>query len=386
MSRFFTVSEAIDLRLLGNLDYQKRDKGRLLRFSKFVWQDLNLNSVKKVTRKRIKIDKRTNSINMDCSFLQLSSVNVVDKCGIEYPVYRTNRIFKDMDIVDVGETKDCGCELECGHQLCNIIKSYVAVVSTKTDKNPDGSDISFECTDRKGVDGQGFFYEQLQYPKRIFEDGVWTSTILFTENNKLCKVEVDSNGCVCDTQANIDAVCNSCGLQDLNTNLCCVGGDANNPPNDQCNTWTYYCNSKIEWFSVQCGFFPYFRPECSNAYNISELGDRIIFPNDFGWDSVIVRSYEDVGLVDLQIPIISIDTFIMGLMWWDTRFNDKKQNLADKYGSQYATLKFGLTKELNKYRVAELGMIVSPPRFVPSMIRSRTNQYEGGYNNNNILY
>lgn len=381
MSRFFSVSEAVDLRLLGNLDYEKRDKGRLLSFAKFVWQDLNLTTVKKVMRAKIAIDKRTNSITMPCTFLQISSVNVLDRCGIEYPVYRTNRIFKDMDIVDIGEDKDCACEFSCGHKLCNTIKSYVAVVSTKTDKNPDGSDVSFDCVDRKGVDGQGFFYQQTQYPKRIYTAGVWTSTILFTEDNKLCKVEVDDNGCVCDTQSNVDAVCSACGFSDLNTNLCCVGGTAETPTNDGCNTWTYFCNSKMDWFSIQCGCFPYFRQDCDNVYNISELGDRIIFPHNFGWDHVVVRWYEDTGLKDLQIPIIAIDTYVMGLMWWDCRFNDKKQLLADKYGRQYANLKFGLIKELNKYRVAELAMIMMPPVYVPGYIRGRTNQSEGGYTN-----
>jgi hypothetical protein len=384
MARFFTPQEAVKLRMLGNADLQQRDKGRLLTWSKYVWQDMNLTTIKRTIRQRFTINKKTRSIDMPCSFLQIGSVSVEDKYGNEYPVYKNDRV-KD-DIVDVSAAKDCACEFDCGHKLCNTIKGYVAVVSTKEDKNPDGSDVSFECVDRKAIDGQGFFYEQLQYPKRIYEDGVWTETIKFTEDRKLCKVEVDENGCCCDTEANIEAVCDACGIKNIDPGYCCIGGNSSAPPTESCNTWTYYCNSKLDWFMVQCGCYPYGLNGCENIYNISELGDRIIFPHNFPFDKVILRWYEDTGLNTLQIPIIAIDTFIFGLMAWDCQFNDNKQNLADKYNKIYATRKFGLIKELNKYTIAALANIVSPRIYIPGSVASRTNQYEGGYRNNYYDY
>lgn len=377
MSRFITPIEAVDIRLLGNSDYQKRDRLRLSKWSKFVWQDMNLTTIKRARRERFTINRKTRSIDMPCEFLQFCSVNVEDECGNEIPIYRNQRV-KD-DIVDVSAAKDCDCEYNCGYKLCSTIKGYEAVVSVKSDDLPSGSNKNFDCVDRKGIDDQGYFYEQLQYPKRIYEDGVWTDTILYTEDRKLCKVEVDENGCCCDTEENIDAVCTACGIDTVDSSLCCIGGNASTPPSESCDTWTYYCNSKLDWFMIQCGCFPYLSAEYNNVYNISELGDRIIFPHNFAWEKVILRWYEDTGFSDLQIPIISIDTFVTGLMWWDCRFNDKKQALADKYGRQYATLKFGLIKELNKRRVAELAKIMTPTRFMPSYVYSRTNQSEGGY-------
>lgn len=382
MSRFIKVKEAVDLRLLGNEDYQKRDRLRLMKWAKYVYQDMNMASVRQAVRKRMKINKRTNSIDLPCDSLQLSSVSVVDKCGIEYPVYRNRKIFEDSDIVDVGASKNCECEYECNSTLCNLIKGYEAVVSTKTDKNPDGTDVSFECIDRKAVDDQGFFYEQLQYPKRIYEDGVWTETILFTEDRKLCKVEVDDNGCVCDTEENVNAITSCCGIASVNTNLCCIGGTADEAPSSNCDTWIYYCNTKLQWLASQFGGPCVCPPGYDNIYNLSELGDRIIFPANFGWDEVMVRYYPIPDLQNIEIPFIAIDTFIVGLMWWDCRFNDKKQALAQKYGSDYSNLKFGLLKELNKYRLQELGMIFNIPAFVPSYILSRTDKYEG----RNIFY
>ena len=378
--RFFSPKEAVDIRMLGNDDYQKRDRMRLLKWSKYVWQDMNLTTVKKAVRRRYKINKRTNSVDMDCKFLQLSSVSIVDECGIEYPVYRNNKIMANSDIVDVGAAKNCACEFECNSALCNTIKGYEAVIETLQDYTPTSGNtlVDFDCVSRKGIDDQGFFYEQKQYPKRIYTDGVWTDTILYTETNKLCKVEVDGNGCVCDTDENVNAICDCCNVSSVNSSLCCFGGTADTPPNDVCDTWIFRCNSKMDWFSTQCGCFPFGCMQ-ENFYNISELGDRLLFPANFGWDSVIVRTYEDIDLKDLQIPIISIDTFITGLMWWDCRFNDKKQQLATKYGMDYSKLKFGLLKELNKYRIAELAMIMAPPRYIPSFISGGSNKYEGSH-------
>lgn len=369
MSRYLSASECIEIALLGNLDFLKRDKGRLMKWSKYVYQDMNLTSLKIARRERFAINKKTNSIDLPCNFLQLSSVDVEDECGNLYPVYRNDNI-KDSDIVDVGASKDCACEFGCAHKLCNTIKSYEAIVSTKTDKYPNGDDVSFECIDRKGIMGDKF-YEETQYPLRQYVSGVWINTIRHTEQRVLCEVEIDENGCVCDTEENINRVCGSCGIDNNNQSQCCIGGTANCPPKENCDTWIYYCDNKMEWFGLQCGQYPYFKKGCNNVYNISELGDRLIFPHNFGWDKVIIRWYPDSGLNEIKIPMIAVNTFIMGLKWWDCQFNDKKQKEAAIYGQKYAVMKFGLLRELNKYRLAELRMILSPPMFVPSNVLDR---------------
>lgn len=380
MSRFLKVIDAIDLGLLGNSDYQKRDRLRLAKWAKFVWSDMNLTTVKIARRELFTINKRLNSIDLPCEFSQLSSVNVVDKNGIIYPVFRNDNL-KGSDIVEVGAAKDCACEFKCGYQLCNTIKGYEAITSIKTDKTPDGDDISFTCVDRKCVDSSGFLYEELQYPLRQYESGVWTETVLHTERNKLCAVEVDSNGCCCDSENNIENVCNACGITKLDQKCVPLGGTSVCPPNTNDDTWIYWCSTKLDWFSIQCGCFPYgFKKGCNNIYNISELGNRLIFPANFGWDRVLIRYYIDTGLNDLVIPMICIDTFIVGLKWWDCRFNDNKQVLAKNYEADYTKLKWGLLLELNKYRLQEQRMIMTPRVYVPSfnIQNNHTNNYNDG--------
>jgi hypothetical protein len=381
MSRFIPLTEALKMGMLGNLDMLQRDKGRYMMWSKQVWYDLNLQSLKIAKRELLCIDKRTNSVQMPCDFMQLCSVNVVCN-GVIIPVYFNDNI-KNSDIVEVSAAQNCACQYKCGYQLCNTIQGYEAIQSVQSDFLPNGQPISFNCITRMAVDANGFLYRQTQYPLRVYLSGVWTDTILYTENEKLCNLELDNNGCVCDTENNYNNVCNSCCG---NVPIIPTGGSASTPPcdNPQTNTWRYYCSSKADLFLTQCGGFPRgFGNGCYNTYNISELGNRLIFPNNFGFDKVLVRYYADVNLGDLQIPFVALDTFIIGVKWWDAKYNDEKQELAEVYEQQYAKMKFGLLLELNKYRMAEMRMILTPKVYVPSFYSWRNNNQfgNGGFNN-----
>jgi hypothetical protein len=377
MSRFIPVQEVIKLPMLGSNDLLMRSKGRYLTWAKWVWDDMNLSSMKVAERQYFQINKRTNSIDLPCDFTQLSSVNIVH-CGVFYPVYR-NESIRQNDYTEVASAKDCACEYKCGYKMCNTIKGYEAVKTVLCDKNPDGSDVSFTCIERKAIDGNGFLYTQTQYPLRVYLSGVWVETILHTENTKLCKVEVDEHGCCCDTEENINNICGACGLDDSQDAIP-FGGDANNPPNVKDNKWIYYCDNKADWFSVQCGNFSRGLPrECNNVYNISELGNRLIFPHNFGFDRVMIRYYVDPNLNDMQIPRIAVDTFVNGLLWFDKKYssNAKDQALAAIFERKYALMKFGLLRELNKYRIAELAKIIAPKKYLPQTTLGWGNFYFG---------
>lgn len=367
MKTFLTVDEVIDLPLLGNGDILKRGKGRMAKWAKLVYQDLQLNVLKMPNRQYFNINKRTNSINLPCEYSQVSSVNIRDRFGIFYPVWRNERLTGD--VVDIAASRDCACEYNCGYKLCNTIKSYEATTEVIEDKMPDNSDVSFTCVTRKTIDSTGNFVEQKQYPQRVYESGVWVDTVLYTENIKLCAVEVDNNGCVCDTDSNIELLCNTCCT---NTDQIPFGGTSWNPPCDNQNidTWRYYCNSKLDWFSVQCGqdircFNPF-----RDIYNISEEGNRLIFPPSFGFDKVLVRWYGVQSTGDIKVPLIAADTFATGLLFYDheysTDFNDQK--LASIFGDKYSKKKWGLFSDLNRRRIAEYRMILTPPVYVPSYI------------------
>lgn len=352
MSNFLTVEECIELRLLGNNDLLQRDRMKLLKFAKYVYDDLKLNVIKQPKRQFIEINKRTNTIDLPCEYTMLSSVSIRHN-GIFYPVWRNPNITEE--IVDVLAVKDCGCENNCHHQVCNTIKNYEAITEVMTDKLPNGQSISFNCVSRKVIDGAGNLTEQKQYPQRVYTSGIWTDTVLYTENIRLCKLELDEKGCACDSQHNISAVCGTCdsGIP--------FGGDAENPPSKDVNTWKYFCSTNMDFFGVQCGKEIGCLSQFNNIYNISEDGNRLIFPSNFGFDKVLVRFYETTKTSEIKIPVISVDAFIAGLMWWAVRFDDTKQQLAMKYENDYTKMKWGLFGVLNRKTIAEWRMTMNAP-------------------------
>lgn len=369
MSRFIPVQEAISMLCLSENDILQRNKGRYLKWAKLVWRDMNMSSVKIAIRRKIQINKRTNSIDMPCNFLQLSGISVEDCFGNKYPVFRNDRV--NDDIVDISAAKDCACD--CGGEICNLIKGYEAIVEQKTELMPDNSTKTFTCVNRKAVDSNGFLYEEKQYPEIIYEDSVWVDVQLKTETKQLCKLETNEKGCVCDTKENLDNICNSCVSHGGdNIPYIPIGGNANEyTPDVAQDKWIYACNTKMEWFSVECGNF--FSRKCgfNNVYNVSEEGDRIIFPRNFGFDHVIVRSYEDVNLSDLTIPFNALKAFWTGTKWYNCMNDDSKQGLAKGYEVRFGQQCFSLLKDMNKYRIDELRMIFTPPVHIPSYIPPR---------------
>lgn len=372
MAKFYSIEEVVDSLCLMSGDIYMRNKGLYLSVAKEVFDDMNEDVLKIASRIKIPVrqifvvDKRTNSITIPKSYLKICSVNAVDRYGCFTPLYRNDGLSDD--IVDLGAAQDCGCENNCSSRLCNMMKGFEEVQTIKSDYMPDSTPISFTCTDKKVCDSQGFVYTQTQYPLRVYLSGVWTDTILHTENTKTCKVEVDDNGCICDTEENLNLICDSCGIQ---PNSVCYGGTSTTPPTATANTWIYQCASKMEWFNTQCGSYPYkYGDGFNNIYNISELGNQIIFPSNFGWDKVMIRFYEDMNLKEIKIPYLAKNCFMTGLQFYSSTNNDHKQQIAQVYEQKFTKQKWGLFLELNKFCLSELKEIFVQNVYVPSYIKN----------------
>lgn len=357
-------------------DNLMRNKGIYLAVSNMVWEDMNedvlkiSSKVKIPTRWEFFVDKRTNTVLIPKNVQKLCSVSSVDRFGHYHPLYRNEDI--PTDIVDIGASKNCACENECSYQLCNTIKGYEAVSSVKSDFLPDSTPISFTCIDRQMCDAQGFLYKQSQYPLRVYTSGIWTDTIKYTQDEKLCQLEVDNNGCVCDTESNWKSVCDASGIN--NSNCVVIGGTPSTPPCDDplATTWIYHVGSIMEWYNTQCGCYPYGQ-NFNNIYNISVEGNRIILPHNFGFDKVMIRFYEDIDLGNLMIPYLAKNCFMTGLQYYSTMHNDKKLQLSQVYGQIFSREKWGLSLELNKNTIAENAAIYTPKVYIPSYIINRHN-------------
>jgi len=379
MSNLIGVEKIVDDLCLRSGDILKRNKGLYLSCASDVWNDLNESVLKMAKRIAVPlrsvfvINKRTNSIDMPCDYLRICSVNAIDKHGVFYPIYRNDKITDEL--IDISGSGNC--ENGCNHYLCNTIKGYESVRSTKTDFLPNGETISFDCLDKKGVLGD-YFYTETQFPLRVFVSGVWVDTILRTEQTKMCKLEMDDKGCIKDTPSNFDSLCTDCGIN--SDSVIPYGGNADSPPlNTNPSQWIYYCNTKADIFSAQCGGYPHHLTcESNRIYNISELNNRIIFPHNFGFDKVMIRYYSNVELSNIQVPYMAKECFMTGIQYFSATNNDMKQQLANVYGVKYSKQKKGLLLDLNKYRISELQMILTPPIYIPSFIERNFGWYGGG--------
>lgn len=373
MPRFDPIMDVCDSLCLRSGDIARRNKGLYLDCASDVYLDLNLTTVKMTKREFFHINKRTHSVDLPCNNLGVFSASVMDHKGVFWPVWLNDSIHHD--IIDVSAQKDCACENKCGYSLCNIIKGYESVVTTQSDFLPNGSPISFTCISRKAVDKNGFLYTETQYPERVYTNGVWTNTILQTEHKKLCKVEIDERGCICDTPDNERNIFDACGLK--NTDGIPFGGNAESfNGNQNINTWRYFASSELTWFGIQCGSF-HGRGGFQNIYNIEEGQNKLIFPPHFPFDKVLLRWYYDVDLKDMQIPIVAKQTFMNGLQCFANEHNEKKQGMANISCQKYSKQKFGLLLELNKFTMDEMRMILTPPVFIPSYKDHRTDWSRG---------
>lgn len=351
MPKFITISQIADQANFLVRDYQQLDR---LRFNKlaadFVFPDLQLDIIKEAKRVFLYVDKRTNTIDIPCDNIEISSVSWVDQWGIIHPVYRNTRLHND--IVDAGATKNCACT--CSSDLCNMIKGYESVITYVDAKMPDDSTQTFTCTNRKYYDSEGNYFEQTQSPQREYENGEWVDTVLATTDTELCKLELDANGCVRDCDENYRLV-TSCGCS-FYSNECSTTPQL--PPAIQ--GFTLAQNYAIEcgrWFAIPCYF--------NNIYNINDEGTKLIFPYNFAFDRILLRYYSDTPMREMKVPFMASYAFICGIMWYNICFDPRQTQLERLLSKRYVDAKFALIQELNKISQDEMRMIMNPPVYVP---------------------
>lgn len=349
MAIFIPIEEVVEDACHSIGDYLMRKKMRFLRFAKRIYNDdLNLGVIKDVRREFMYINRRTNTIDMPSESIKLSAISYMDECGVEWPLYR-NPTLND-DIVDIKADKNCACS--CGNELCNMIKGYESKIETITDSMPNGDPVTFKAYSIKGYDDNGSFYETKQYALRKYTNGVWTDTVLETEKTELCKLELDQNGCVVDCEENFQKVA-SCGCGTT------APGSSDLPG----NVYRVSCTPILSTFSIACGQWYSCTNEFVNIYNISELGDRIIFPADFPIDKVLVRYFVNTNLKEMKIPSVARQAFITGLMYYhyENSADMNEARLSELYSRRYTDQKFALLQEMNKYTSVAKRMILTPP-------------------------
>lgn len=294
-----------------------------------VYRELNLTVIRHTKRVLIEVDKRTNSITIPhCDYLHWASISVIDECNKIRPMLINTNLTHD--IVDISNPSEGCCEHQsCTSSLCSQIKSYELIQQVTNEAMPNGTTKSFTSTTRKRVDPDGKFYTERTFPVRTYnESNVWVGVELQTETEVLCHLDVDAHGCVCDTPKNREEV---------------------------------GCACSADTFEIEAGCWTKCNTVSPDTYNISEQGDRLVFPSNFAFDKVLLRYYVNPTGRTLLIPIIAKEAFIAGIkhytvphkrrpVLWEIQLWEKKWIKGKGY----------VKGIINRYSIAEWYSVLTP--------------------------
>lgn len=299
-----------------------------------VFRDLNLVAIKYTERRLIEVDKRTNSIEIPCNYLKLASVGIIDECNKIQMLIRNNNILDD--IIDVSVKKRCGCECGCQDDLCGTIKNYEAILEDVTETMPDDSTKVFTKITRKTLYPDGSVMMDYTFPIRLYENGEWTDTVLTNETELICKLEMETCGCVKNCQVNRDVLLGCINADSLSTDYGCT-------INNDCG--------------IGC------QAESQMMYNFTELGNRISLPSNISYDKVLLRFYVEPKIKEIRVPLIAKPAFMAGVKHYATEYDESvAQSRQETYKRSYNSKKDLLALDLSKCSLKEIYSVLTPKR------------------------
>ncbi len=314
---YVSANELVDGMLIREGDTDQKNKGIYLFLLKEVYQDLNLSVIRNTERYLLKVNKQMQCVNVPDGFLELSSISVPNRHGKFEPLIVNENI--DTDIVDIGASSICGCdECQCDCAYCSSIRNYELISSIVPAFMPDGSTQNFTSTIRKKILKDGTYVRETTVPTQIFVDNVHTDTILQTTTETLCNLEIKECGCVVNTPKNEQLIYEFCD-----------------------------CNS----IEQDCGAPVRMRTPDLKYYKMNDRGDRIHFPGDFPYDTVLVRFYADRKTKDLRIPYMAQNAMRMGIKKEYSLFNGGKE--YQTFELLYNKAKMDLADNLTRLKLSD---------------------------------
>jgi hypothetical protein len=291
-----------------------------------VYQDLNLAIIRHAQRMYLEVDKKTNTILMPENALMLSSISVKDSCNQLHTLIQNSNL--DSDIVDIRNASSCDCNCECNEELCGHISKYEAVTEEVTELMPDLSEQVFTKITRTRVEKNGNVYTERSYPIRKVVNNVWVDTVMTTEEEFVCTLEVKECGCVKTTDANKATI------------GCCDAA----------------------FYPIDCAKDVCTQPS-GLTYNFNQQGNRIQLDENFAYGKVLVRFYVDVAPKDIRVPKVAKEAFLTGLKSFTVAFDDSAaEYLVRRWDTRYNKRKEDLSTLMQRCTLREMYSILNPKR------------------------
>jgi hypothetical protein len=292
--RFSKVADAVKSIMSREGDFSATKRLQYFEVAKEVYESLNLAVIKDTKRVVIKLNPHLPVLPLPDDFFDFATLDYVDRDGSFKPLVFNDKL-KD-DVVDVSLDHDCGCECGCKYSLCSAIKDYETITEQVTMDLPNNTPKTFTKYTRKYVNPDGSFFQEIGEPVRVYDNGTWTDTRMEVTQSFICKLEVKECGCLVECEHN---------RTQLEANCCGIS------------------------FTHECGCsHPEYYKERKTTYNISQDGNRLILPEKFLWDKIVLRYYATIKTKDILIPRLGLKAFMTGLkkelVLWDKKASDRE--------------------------------------------------------------
>jgi len=280
MANRIKVKEAVDDLLLREGDTAGINRARYMGVAKDIHRELKFAGLKesvRFLRPVLKTEGGMRYVLLPDNTIMFTTVYVVDNKGVAIALVSNSKVKED--ITDLSLIKTCGCDCGCSDNLCSKIRNYELIQTEETAKFPDGSIGTFTKTVRKVVKADGSLIYEITEPLKVYINGIHTGTRLNTREEHICKLEIKECGCVKDCESNHVEISEHIVFQDID---------------HDCG-----CPMRLKEVAGRI------------TYNVSDDGNRLIFPSNFNHDTVFVRALVESQTKDITIPLIAKKAFML---------------------------------------------------------------------------
>ena len=314
---FTSARDLVDSICLREGDLDRVNRPLYMSVFKEVYQDLNLSVIRQTKRFLIEVRNNPKRIDVPEGYLEFSSIAAPNHRGLFEPMVVNSNI--PDTYVDLGNSKDCGCECGCTSEYCSSVKNYETIVSQVVVSLPDGTPTTFNASVRKKLLKNGNLVKEVIMPQKNFVNNVHVSTTLQKTDEFLCTLEINPDcGCIKETRENEELLIEFSDAEDIRFDCGC--------PVRILDTKTHY-------------------------YKISDNKTTILLEPNFPHDKVLLRCFVMQSTKNIKIPYIANKAMRYGIKLEWAIFNAPKE--VDYWSILYTGAKIKLFDGLSKLKITD---------------------------------
>lgn len=196
------LSEAVDMFMSLQNNSNQNHKLLYRTSGRMIWKELLGDTLTSVRSVYVAVDQSTKRFTLPKDIMRLYSISFVDKCGIIHPIFYDENV-STLELLDFNNEDSCGCQKCKGKDsLCSIFET-VTYTDTVAEVSIEGTTDTFRIRKYVIRDVLGKVTEVTEYYGPYDVNGSPTNDEIFkTTKEVICNLELDDNGCVCNSHVN----------------------------------------------------------------------------------------------------------------------------------------------------------------------------------------